>query len=258
MATEVRIRRGTTAQHAGFTGAAAEITVDTDKDTIVVHDGVTAGGFPLGKETVLNGKASSGANSDITSLSGLTTPLSIAQGGTSANSAATARTALGAAASGALGSSGITGAAASGANNDITSLTALTAGGLPDNSVLTADIANAQITAAKLNGAQSGSAPIFGIRAFVAFNGTGAVSILNSGNVSSITDHGTGEYTVNFTTPLPASYAFVGTAGDGSGSPNAYVTGPTGTPTTSAFRFCVRNDSATLVDQSYIFCLFIG
>lgn len=44
-----------------------------------------------------------------------------------------------------------TGTAASGANGDITSLTALTAGGLPDNSVLTADIANAQITPAKLS-----------------------------------------------------------------------------------------------------------
>lgn len=126
MATEVRIRRGTTAQHAGFTGAAAEITVDTDKDTIVVHDGVTAGGFPLGKETVLAGKANAGANSDITSLSGLTTPLSVAQGGTAANTAAGARTALGAATAGALASSGITGAAGSGANSDITSLSGLT------------------------------------------------------------------------------------------------------------------------------------
>lgn len=43
------------------------------------------------------------------------------------------------------------GAAASGANSDITSLTALSAGGLPDNSVLTADIADAQVTPAKLS-----------------------------------------------------------------------------------------------------------
>lgn len=50
MATEVRIRRGTTAQHTTFTGALAEITVDTTKKTLVVHDGVTAGGFPLAKE----------------------------------------------------------------------------------------------------------------------------------------------------------------------------------------------------------------
>lgn len=95
MATEVRWRRGTTAQHATFTGALGEITVDTDKDVLVVHDGVTAGGFPQAKETLLSSKANSGANSDITSLSGLTTALSVAQGGTGATTAPAARTALG-------------------------------------------------------------------------------------------------------------------------------------------------------------------
>lgn len=45
-------RRGTTAQHASFTGLLGELTVDTDKDTVVVHDGSTAGGFPLVRETL--------------------------------------------------------------------------------------------------------------------------------------------------------------------------------------------------------------
>lgn len=40
-------RRGTTSQHSTFTGLNAELTVDTDKKTVVVHDGSTAGGFPL-------------------------------------------------------------------------------------------------------------------------------------------------------------------------------------------------------------------
>lgn len=44
---EVKLRRGTTAQHAGFTGAEGEVTVDTDKDTVVVHDNATAGGHEL-------------------------------------------------------------------------------------------------------------------------------------------------------------------------------------------------------------------
>lgn len=39
--------RGTTAQHATYTGPEGEITVDTTKHTAVVHDGETAGGFPL-------------------------------------------------------------------------------------------------------------------------------------------------------------------------------------------------------------------
>ncbi len=43
-------RRGTTTQHASFTGLLGELTVDTDKDTVVVHDGATAGGFPLAKQ----------------------------------------------------------------------------------------------------------------------------------------------------------------------------------------------------------------
>ncbi len=90
-------------------------------------------------------------------------------------------------------------------------ITGLAAGGLPDSSIVTADIANAAITAAKLDGAQSGSAPIYGARAWVNFNGTGTVAIRASGNVSSITDGGTGAYTVNFTTAMPdANYsAFV-------------------------------------------------
>ena len=49
----------------------------------------------------------------------------------------------------------------------------------------------------------AGSAPLFACRAWVNFNGTGAVAIRASGNVSSITDNGTGDYTVNFTTAMP-------------------------------------------------------
>jgi len=52
MATELKLRRGTTAQHSTFTGAEAEVTVDTDKETVVVHDGSTAGGFPLATEAL--------------------------------------------------------------------------------------------------------------------------------------------------------------------------------------------------------------
>ena len=48
----------------------------------------------------------------------------------------------------------------------------------------------------------SGDAPIYAVRAWVNFNGTGTVAISASGNVSSITDNGTGDYTVNFTTSM--------------------------------------------------------
>jgi len=54
----------------------------------------------------------------------------------------------------------------------------------------------------------TGDAPLFACRAFVNFDGTGTVSIRDSGNVSSITDNGTGDYTVNFATAMPdANYS---------------------------------------------------
>ena len=54
MATEVKRRRGTTVEHSTFTGAVAELTVDLTKDTVVVHDGATQGGFPLLREDFSN------------------------------------------------------------------------------------------------------------------------------------------------------------------------------------------------------------
>jgi uncharacterized protein (AIM24 family) len=74
-------------------------------------------------------------------------------------------------------------------------------------SLLTGDVAAARIASA-LNA--TGSAPIFACRAWVNFNGTGTVAIRASGNVSSITDNGTGDYTVNFTTAMQdANYAVI-------------------------------------------------
>ena len=50
MATQVQFRRGTTAEHSGFRGADGEVTVDTSLKTVVIHDGITNGGFPLLKQ----------------------------------------------------------------------------------------------------------------------------------------------------------------------------------------------------------------
>ena len=91
---------------------------------------------------------------------------------------------------------------------------------LPDEAgtVLTSasTVAASQITGA-LNA--TGSAPIYACRAWVNFNGTGTVAIRASGNVSSITDNGTGNYTVNFTTAMPdTNYALSGICLGGAGS----------------------------------------
>jgi hypothetical protein len=62
----------------------------------------------------------------------------------------------------------------------------------------------------KFNSGYGSVATAYGCRAWVNFNGTGTVAIRSSGNVSSITDNGTGDYTVNFTTAMPdASYAAI-------------------------------------------------
>ena len=54
MAKLLKLRRGTTSQHNTFTGAEGEVTIDTTKDTAVVHDGSTAGGRPLAREDMSN------------------------------------------------------------------------------------------------------------------------------------------------------------------------------------------------------------
>ena len=67
-------------------------------------------------------------------------------------------------------------------------------------------VSNGAITAAKLDGAQSGNAPIFGARAFVSFSGIGTIgsnmTIRSQGNVSSVNKLGTGRYRVTFATPM--------------------------------------------------------
>lgn len=61
-------------------------------------------------------------------------------------------------------------------------------------------IPNSTLVKTALNA--TGTAPIYACRAWVNFNGTGTVAIRASGNVSSITDNGVGDYTVNFTTAM--------------------------------------------------------
>lgn len=61
MATQLQFRRGTTGETATFTGAVGEITVDTLKNTCVVHDNAQAGGYPLLREDGSNSLLSPGS-----------------------------------------------------------------------------------------------------------------------------------------------------------------------------------------------------
>jgi hypothetical protein len=77
---------------------------------------------------------------------------------------------------------------------------------------LATTVASPAFTTPNIDSAQiptvSGTAPLYMCRAWVNFNGTGTVAIRASGNVTSITDDGTGRYRVNFTTAMPdANYS---------------------------------------------------
>ena len=100
-------------------------------------------------------------------------------------------------------------------------------------------------------------------RAWVNFNGTGTVAIRASFNVTSITDNGTGDYTVNFTNAMPdANYTLTGTASLGSSGNFCTVIAPaqagspfTSTPTTSSCRFITAGNGggAAAQDATYVF-----
>lgn len=142
------------------------------------------------------------------------------------------------------------------------SITGLVAGGLPDASVVDADLslaANSAPIKTALNA--SGSAPIYACRAWVNFNGTGTVAIRASGNVSSITDNGTGNYTVNFTTAMPdADYALAGTCrlDNLSGVSNMFMNQKrSGVQSTTACDVSTQNQASSFVDCDRVFAVFI-
>ena len=100
----------------------------------------------------------------------------------------------------------------------------------------------------------SGTAPLYMCRAWVNFNGTGTVAIRASGNVSSITDNGTGLYTVNLTTAIvDANYSAVLTCNESSGgSGTGTIARLTGTATTSVLPLETVNLAAARFDQAFI------
>ena len=128
-------------------------------------------------------------------------------------------------------------------------ITGISAGGLPDDCITTAEIAANAVTTAKL-----GSAEASGLcKAWVNFNGTSTVAIRASYNVSSITDNGTGDYTVNFTTALAdANYALVVGGGNGRASGfGVFFGGFTAVaPTSSAARIATFQQSPMQSDPT--------
>jgi hypothetical protein len=138
-------------------------------------------------------------------------------------------------------------------------ITGLVAGGLPDLSITNADLAADAVSTGKIlnnavTTAKLGTSEASGLaKAWVNFNGTGTVAIRASFNVSSITDNGTGDYTVNFTTALAdANYAYTLSRrqDSGQGGSGFLVLGSESfAPTTSAFRFLCQT-VASLFDSN--------
>jgi hypothetical protein len=95
MARRIQFRRGTSAQHSVFVGAPGEITVDTDKNVVVVHDGSTPGGFPANRLDDIDGVATFTAQVSITSAiasTSTTTGALVVNGGIGVSQRVTAAT----------------------------------------------------------------------------------------------------------------------------------------------------------------------
>jgi len=104
----------------------------------------------------------------------------------------------------------------------------------------------------KFNSGYGSVATAYGCRAWVNFNGTGAVAIRASGNVSSITDNGTGDYTVNFTTAMPdADYCVSTTCGDSVVNPSIFNASAVPVSTTTVR---VETFTSTNTDIPNVFC----
>jgi leucyl aminopeptidase len=100
-------------------------------------------------------------------------------------------------------------------------------------------VADGAVSAAKLDGAQTGSAPIYGCRAWVNFDGTTSPpTIRASGNVTNVTKNATGDYTINFTTAMSdANYSAVSSVGAVSSTNATLICAKyAGTSTSASFR----------------------
>ena len=102
----------------------------------------------------------------------------------------------------------------------------------------------------KFNSGYGSVATAYGCRAWVNFDGTGTVAIRASGNVTSITDNGTGNYTINFTIAMPdANYSGVFGCNDNGNTTNMNYRS-SGTKSTTAFQVSTVVTAATLADNN--------
>ena len=101
----------------------------------------------------------------------------------------------------------------------------------------------------------TGGAPIYACRAWVNFNGTGAVAIRASGNVSSITDKGTGDFTINFLTAMPdANYVVTGCSESQVATRIGFIgKKPSSSITASSVQILTGDSGNSLIDPLYVY-----
>ena len=115
------------------------------------------------------------------------------------------------------------------------------------------DAATASGTDLQFNSGFGSVATAYGVRAWICFNGNNGTAIA-SGNVSSVTDNGTGDYTLNFTNAMPdTNYAIAGNS-DGNAGGNGCNFGP---PAVGSIRMIVFEQSGTLRDHDKVFAIVV-
>jgi hypothetical protein len=137
-------------------------------------------------------------------------------------------------------------------------ITGISVGGIPDGTVDTDVLAANAVTYAKIGTTEQGQL----CKAWVNFDGTGTVAIRASYNVSSITDNGTGDYTVNFTTAMPdANYTVIGGGASvlNAALPITYPNTSAGgavnqtAPSTSSFKVATNIPTGVAYDPQYVY-----
>jgi len=179
---------------------------------------------------IVNADISSTAAIADTKLATISTAGKVANAATTATNANTASAIVARDASGNFSAGTITANLTGNVTGNVTGTASVIADGAVSSA---AKISNGVISAEKLNGQQSGSAPIYGCRAWVNFDGTSVTTVNGesrctiraSGNVSKVVRNSTGTYTITFTTALQdANYSITGFCNWNSGTPIGLVT----------------------------------